>query len=695
MTSHPKRLDLSSAALAGARIGFAYGLVECLLLVWEPWLRLPGHAYPPRHAGFSLALIGIYAAGGAALAAVLFPLVRRLPIDRERALGLTAVFAFGIAYCGAAVFVGFERPSDWIRVLPVTVLLGGAILACFELARMLRWLHEPWCAAAVVFLPVWLVGTHFDHSSLVVRGLAIGCGVAVVAVAGLLSSGRRRKKPSAGLARSTAAWGLAAFLVAGGGAALSQQPQHNPMLLGPAPAAGPNLLFVVLDTVRADHLSLYGYERDTTPFLEELAQEAVVFTRAYSSGDMTLISHASLFTGKRADIHGAHFGPAGQPPPPLGEDHETLAEILAAKGYHTAAVAANHAFLNADFGLGQGFEIFDYRNPNAPLAAAPRYSLRHAVRNALKGFFPQRDSDRLARLAGPITQDATAHLERLARQDRPFFLFVNYMDAHWPYVPPAPYDTRYPGKTRDLDTLRYWALHEQVLRGNGPPSAVERAHLISQYDGAIAYLDHKLEELMGELRRLDLYDDTLVIITSDHGEEFGEEGLFSHGVGVYQGLIQVPLLIKLPGPPRAAAAEQAVNSCDVFATALEILGVSAPSGIQGEPQLGEEIDPRRSVISHSYPSFRAPIYNERFYRIQTAVMSGPFKLIHSTRTDPELYDLETDPGEDRNLYDPAHPVAQILADALPAAEIDADLDADPRDLPPETLERLKSLGYLD
>jgi arylsulfatase A-like enzyme len=287
----------------------------------------------------------------------------------------------------------------------------------------------------------------------------------------------------------------------------------------------PNLLVIVMDTVRADRLSSFGYARPTTPELDAFAREAIRFPRFYAPAPWTLPSHASLFTGSFPARHGAtqeHWS--------LARRHATLAEVLRDAGYATFAASANPV-VGPVSQLDQGFAVFRevWRESSKVFEGGPA---AHPVNRSFAAFL--RDADR----------------------ERPFFAFLNYMDAHRPYTPPIEFLARF-ARARPSSIAaarvgsRVWT--ELYLEGPGPP---EDVRLISDlYDAELAFLSASIGALLDELRRDGRYDATLVAITSDHGEHLGEHGLFDHVFSLYEPLLHVPLLLRLPGGARAGTTD--------------------------------------------------------------------------------------------------------------------------------------------
>jgi arylsulfatase A-like enzyme len=322
------------------------------------------------------------------------------------------------------------------------------------------------------------------------------------------------------------------------------------------------------------------------------------------------------------------------------------------------------------------------------------YCVQAALRGAVIRIVPTADLDNRTLAAGNINRRLFRLLDEVKSQDRQFFLFVNYMDAHEPYVPPPPFDTRYPYKD-ESSVWQYSELQNNVLKLEQVVTQRQRRHLISHYDGAIAYLDFHLGKLSARLKELDLYDNCLLIVTSDHGEAFGERNLLGHTVSVYQDQIHVPLIIKYPGIRRKVVVEDVVSLVDLMPTVLDVLDHEAPAGVQGQSLLKPKPGKRREVISESFSVGPVRALHPRFRRVERAIFVGPLKLISSTNGKRELYDLSKDPHEQRNLYNSGDSLSQQLEGRLakwmnsirPPRGQPAELDR-------ETLDRLKSLGYI-
>lgn len=639
----------AAAARAGARAGAhwwaVYAVAEFAVAAVVPWLRAEGHEVRPLHAGFSALLLVLLPLAGAAGTAALQTLGTR--VWRRLPAGATAAAGLALVF-GAhlAVRGAWPRPRQAAALALAFAATAGAVFAARRLAPR--------------------------AGRLVLPALVLACMI------------------------------VAPFL--------RQTPWRSPDADAPRPSAAgrPNVLLVVLDTVRADHLSVYGYERETTPNLEAFAREAVVYERAVAPSDVTLTSHASLFTGLYGRRHGARYGDADFPEGrPLAARFTTLAEILRAHGWRTEAVVANHGFLSPAFGLAQGFDVFDYRLPVPPLAEGEPWLLRRAVRDALARVAPRAWSETVFRDAATITREAETRLEHLASGGRPWLLVLNTMDAHDPYLPPPPWDTRWPGKDPDFRLGTYYALARDVMQLRREVTERERDHLVSQYDGAIAFTDDQLGRLFARMKSLGVWDDTLVVITSDHGEAFGRRHLVGHVVGVHQDQVHVPLLVHYPAGAaveNGTSRDALASGVDVLPTVLDVAGLPAPPDLDGRSLVGaaeEPDDASRLVVAESYPERYRVRWHERFDRVERAAFRGWAKLVWSSRGERELYDLSRDPDEEHDLA--ARPDARRRAAELerallawsertaPAADAPTDVERVDRD----AVERLRALGYVE
>jgi arylsulfatase A-like enzyme len=419
--------------------------------------------------------------------------------------------------------------------------------------------------------------------------------------------------------------------------------------LGPAPAGAPNVLLVILDTVRASSLSVYGHERPTTPFLETLAREALRFERAISPAPWTLPSHASMFTGRSTHELSADWRRT------LDAEYPTLAEYLRENGYATAGFVANLGYCGWESGLGRGFIRYEDNPVSFRQAITESSLLNTVVDHRWFKTLVGRDEN-FMRKSGDEVNRAFLDWLRGQPENRPFMAFLNYYDAHDPYQPPEPFRSRLAtGASRGrMSPLHRW--------NDDPFNPLPADSIIRQereaYEGAIAYLDQKLAELVGELEHLGRLDETIVIITSDHGEEFGEHGVYDHGNSLYIEGIHVPLLIRYP--PRVDGGRVRVEPVSLTrlpATVLDLVGFESAGPFPGGSLMESESEAVRSDVSYSpglpdwFPVSRGDM---------RSAIRGPLHYILNGDGTEELFELSTDPAERWDLSERTEYGAALL-----------------------------------
>ena len=392
-----------------------------------------------------------------------------------------------------------------------------------------------------------------------------------------------------------------------------------------------NVLLISIDTLRADHVGSYGFARPTTPHIDGVAKEGVLFRNVYTPVPMTLPSHCSMMTGTLPPSHGVRDNLHKR----LPDGSVTLAERLKAKGLATAAVVSS-VVLDRRFNLSQGFDSYD-----------DRFQAQHKI-----GDLAERKGDE-------TTARATEWLASHA--SAPFFLFVHYYDPHDPYEPPAPFAAQW----RD-----------------------------DPYSGAVAFADQGVGQLLEKLKQLGLYEQTLIVITGDHGEMLGEHGELNHGFFIYEAALKVPLILRVPGGP-ARQVEQAVSLIDVAPTVVALLGAPALEQAQGidlSPLLTGS-----GGIDAGRPLYAETVTPTQYYGAGSllGVIVDGWKLIETSR--PELYDLRRDPGETANLVQERASRAEMLGKELKHVVTTAVQRARPAEtalLDTDARQRLESLGYL-
>ena len=431
----------------------------------------------------------------------------------------------------------------------------------------------------------------------------------------------------------------------------------------PPPAIKYNLLLISIDTLRADHLKCYGYNRDTSPHLDQLAKEGVLFEDVTAAAPWTPPSHMSMLTSLYPTVHGVQaIGDR------LGEGVPTLAQCLAGSGYVTAAFVTGPV-LDHRFGFNRGFQLYDDFTASASWSG-----------NGIVVRTPTNPA---------ITKMATQWLQKHSREN--FFLFLHYFDCHGDYIAPAPFDEKfdpgYKGKENGR-TIAGWPADKIAHI-----SVMDLAHLVALYDGGIAYTDEHVGKILQLLQDLRLSEKTLVIVLSDHGEAFLEHGRFAHGNSLYEEVLHVPLIMRLPGViPAGKRLAGNASHVDLMPTALGLLRQAGPSTMQGidlSPAiLGDQPVPERLIYSEL-------AYNGFYLR---AVRWGDRKLLGSLKGTLDGAQLEEVAGGREKVIAGADlkkdcpetvlraftegpgPIAGTKAEK--AKEADADL-----------IRRLKSLGY--
>jgi arylsulfatase A-like enzyme len=466
-------------------------------------------------------------------------------------------------------------------------------------------------------------------------------------------------------------------------------------------AQRPNILLIIMDTVRADHLSCYGYPLPTTPHLDRLAEEGVRFTNAISTGGWTVPTHASLFTGTFPGFHGARDGH-----PILNENIPTLAETLGNWGYQRAGFT-NVGWLNENAGLTRGFDTFVqvYRLHQGR-------SIPVLIRRVLSKILWMLLGRKLAgaSLTNRYVKRWLAHRESA----RPFFIFINYSEAHAPYQPPRSFAHRFlePYGLSFSEAQRVNYDPVKHVTGTVPMDERDFNVLRALYDAEIAYLDTKLGELFSYLDRQNLMDQTLIIVSADHGENFGDHGLMGHKWCLYDTLLRVPLIIRYPScfTPGTTIDDQ-VQLVDIFPTLMEVLDIHEPKirdQLQGFSLLPDQVAnrPRKFAVAEragrswqSTFSRHSGFDYEQFERDLKAIRTPRFKYIWASNGRHELYEIATDHAETRNLVDVYPKEAQRLQDCLfdfinsiqhPDATAEGDIELD------RVLEQhLRDLGYID
>ena len=437
-----------------------------------------------------------------------------------------------------------------------------------------------------------------------------------------------------------------------------------------APSAGPdrsrlNIIVITVDALRADHLGVYGYSRPTSPSIDAFAKEAVVVSDGISQAPYTKASIASLLTGLYPTAHKTYttnvtlgqlmttgVGKSSVPSTDvLGPELQTLPEALHDAGFETFALTSN-PYLISDFGFAQGFEHFRFLSEHRDTASA-RFVLAEAIK-ALDG-----------------------------RSKRPFFLWVHLMEPHSPYTPPEPYRSMFPplAPPRPIDPS---VIPARMQIGDSRDLNLYQA----RYDGEVRTADAAIGGFFEELRRRRLWNRTLIVVTADHGESFMEHGVLEHNTWLYDELVHVPLLIRIPGvtPRRVRMQLQLV---DLYPTLARVARAKVPDGLHGRDRL-LELQGRAAADSYAY----SELVGVRF-----SIRTLEWKYISSLQGGRQLFDLRVDPREQNNLarQQPKRveqlerELRRVVAMAVKSGE---GVSGQSTLVAPEVLRQLRSLGYI-
>jgi arylsulfatase A-like enzyme len=622
---------------------------------------------------------------------------------RTLARGAILGAGFGLAVTGVDAWIGVAQIMQFNMAPPLTLLVKGAALGVglgaalgTAGAGLLLLAHgRLWhlLAVALAWAALAIYAAPDSRSFQLFMLVSPGAGILLALLGGWVARRWRALPVILGVAAVAAA-----IVTPEVRARLHAVPAPAPRMLPRAAAGVPDVVLVVLDTVRADHVSAYGYARPTTPTFDALAHDAALFLDAVAPATWSLPSHASLFTGRFASAHGAHDEHRFLDPGP-----PTLAETLAAAGYDTRSFTAN-AWISDALGLTRGFAWTDeaWRAGTVGRTFQPMYRLL----------------DRLG--LGAIDKggsDAVANFERwLAARPPdapPAFTFLNFIEAHFPYHQlPADYLARFSERSRG--ELRALSLRLMAAQFSGeaidPVAAAPVA--TAMYDAGILYADMLLGRVVEALRRRGSLDRTILAVLADHGEMLGEHGEFGHGLSLYEPALHVPLLVRYPPRVTTARVARPVSTVGVYATVLDLAGITPPPSLQvgslvpaiagraaGEPVLAEQF---ASMLggSVSKNGSRDPLLRQdirfRAFRV------GRRKLVETSAGTFHLFDLDADPTEARDLA-PAEPdaVARLRGEletwraALGLAPLDAPVGGGPApEIDPAARERLRALGYV-
>jgi len=380
-----------------------------------------------------------------------------------------------------------------------------------------------------------------------------------------------------------------------------------------------NFILITIDTLRADHLSCYGYKRFTTPNIDKLAKNGVLFKYAYTQIPLTVPSHASIMTSLYPEIHGIKDNDCF-----LEHSFVTLAEILKKNNYNTAAIVSAFC-LRKEWGLNQGFDLY-------------------------------LDVSEYQEIASRVTRLAKKHIKKL---ENPFFIWLHYFDPHAPYTPPVRYQKLYKKITR-LEVRKLEERRDKIVSEGGEPAREDLRKLMALYDGEIRFVDNEIGKIFHLIEKLGLRENTFIFVTGDHGEGFEHNYFFDHGDRLYEELLRVPLIILGPENkiPKGKIINNSVRLIDLMPTSLELLKIKCKSndfqGVSLLPMIKKNISLDLKVYSEL-------VFREFFSQAKSDMISlrdGEWKLIVCTdrnkRTEAnssELYNIIKDPAETINLIE--------------------------------------------
>jgi arylsulfatase A-like enzyme len=476
---------------------------------------------------------------------------------------------------------------------------------------------------------------------------------------------------------------------------------HRRVAVGPAPdgssargSAAPDIVVIVMDTARQDRLSCYGYDRETSPRLSELAESATVFERAYSTSSWTSPAHASLFTGLYPATHGVtqeHWR--------MSEGLVTLAEVLSDHGYETVGIVEN-SILSSEHGFHQGFSSY--------------HVTRHMQR-ALDAL-----GDKARSETGNLATDLFLRTIREERTGEPLFVFVNLIPPHQPYDSSKQFMNEF---LSDRDISLVDNMWPEYYIGTKTFTGAELTHLNELYDAEILYTDYLVGLMMDGIKAQGRWDDTAVFVLSDHGENIGDHGHMDHVFSLYETTVRVPFIVHAPSPRAQASGafepgsvnHSPASLVDVFPTVMDMAGIEAeeyPS--QGFSLLSVRPNDDRAIVAEYYWPVQAlgaydvhdaesPLLDPYRRRLRSITV-GSSKLIWGSDGRYELFDLDTDPGESNSLLESngdglkADALTARLGQMVDGFESERVVDpvsVRPDELSDETREALRSLGYLE
>lgn len=646
-------------AVAAVVLGVVQSVAETLLLSWlyrdlllTPYRFFPSHIYDAftklwfaagEHLRLPLLLQGFVGQGVAAKLPMAAALV---------SVNLSVGVVLAVMLTPLAGLFGIGRERGAVRALALLTLVSLVVHGAVWFASF----QAPQAATAFKLL-----------RSVVRDALQGGVApaVGVLVVSSLLARALLETRAAAG---ASLVAGLLLVACAHATGTAEATPRDTAVAVTPSPVAGYNIVLLSIDSLRADHLGVYGYARDTSPTIDALAKGGgVQFRHHESSTSWTLPAHMSLLTSRSLLGHGVVSDDRS-----LSKRVATLAESFQSGGYETHAIVSA-PYLNSRYGFARGFDDYD----------------DHTI------FFETNEDSYRSVTAPKVVDAAGAWLGQ--KHDKPFFLFLHFWDVHYDYAPGAPYDRMFDPDYKGTVEGNNFYFDPEIRDGMNPR---DLAHLVALYDGEIRLVDDHLARLRAELSRLGLAGRTILAVTADHGDEFFEHGNKGHHRTLYEEVLHTPFIVNVPGlAPSASSVNIESSIVDVGPTLTGLAGVAPPEGAEGRDFSG------LWTGAHLPPStpVHAELYRTGTRNVQAAEIGGGRKVIHHFQKRwLESYDLEADPGEQKSLpaADPlAAPIVSSLRDWIDGRwqRFDKRLRTegiDPVILDAKAKEQLRSLGYL-
>ena len=693
------RATIRIACLIGLVAGLLFGVWDSILVIGyhtlSPWTiyTLPQMLSLTLYSAAVFAILGclVMMAIGAITAGVIR--IGKYSVSRVQLAGI--LIGVAVLLMVAGIITGPSLTGDTIEIVEAIVIctlsgVGLASLSIYALNKRMRKeeliaLSLSFLASVVVLLLIgtWIyMGAFHDKAPselaplLASFGLLIGVGIYWLGLYRLIYWILRKYPPH--IVRSAGGillvFTLAALLTISftGPYGFNSETVASVDSDSGSSEGMPNILWIVMDTVRADHLSSYGYPLDTTPNIDKIASEGILYENAIAPAPWTVPSHASMFTGMFPSKHGVDAEHAW-----LDGNFETIAEVLRSNGYQTFKYT-NNMFVGPITNLQQGFDTYMVRHNglNSPGKYAwpvdlPDYLMISRAKQYFENNILQMPGDEGAQNTNEVVKKWIADA---SSAEAPFFMFINYMEAHSPYQPPEEYTIPYldDGVTFE-EAMNFEFMLWKYVAGSSPISDQEFDILRSLYDGEISYVDFRIGQLVDYLRDIDILDNTLLIITSDHGEEFGEHQLANHFLGLYDTLLHVPLIIRYPGSSETGVRiEEQVQLTDIFPTILDVTGIiwSGEEQLQGH-SLVKDMEQTESEFAIareglyfsalqniSSAGFGTDVH--KYARRLMAIRTEEFKFVWASDGLDELYNIKEDPGELNNLIEVESEKAQEL-----------------------------------